>query len=147
MGTETKAWIDPLTLLRVDELSYGSRLIKADVIHAVTAPTERRMDALAVCAFLLARRADPRAELATYKVMLYNDLSRALNQLAGNDPDAVPDDEDEPAERTDEDEPAERTEETDPDKAEEPERPAAVDPSAPAPASSSRGRGARPRTS
>lgn len=139
MGTETKAWIDPLTLLRVDELSYGSRLIKADVIHAVTAPTERRMDALAVCAFLLARRADPRAELATYKVMLYNDLSRALNQLAGNDPDAVPDDEDERAERT---------EETDPDKAEEPEPgPATVDPSAPAPASSSRGRGARPRTS
>lgn len=139
MGTETKAWIDPLTLLRVDELSYGSRLIKADVIHAVTAPTERRMDALAVCAFLLARRADPRAELATYKVMLYNDLSRALNQLAGNDPDAVPDDEDERAERT---------EETDPDKAEEPEPgPATVDPSAPAPASSSRGRGARRRTS
>lgn len=76
---------DPLDELTISEIDMGSRLLRADLVGAVTEGTAQRWPALAIVAYLHARRRDPAAELATYRAMTAKELTDELGLV--NDPD------------------------------------------------------------
>jgi hypothetical protein len=92
---------DPLSVLTLAELDNGSRLIKADLIHAITAHTEKRWEAMAVAMFLLARREDPKAKLETYRQMTPTEFGEFVDERAPMIPDPGDDEEENPADPTD----------------------------------------------
>lgn len=82
---------DPLAKLTVAELDAGSRLIRGDILAAISEQTEKRWQSLAVVAYLLARRTDPAADVATFRAMTANELQGALglDELQADPPAAV----------------------------------------------------------
>lgn len=78
--------IDDLTL---EEVSTGNRLIKADMSKAITEGTVERPDAIAVLAWLFARRENPEAKLAPFRQM----TGREVIALLGWDDDDQDNDE------------------------------------------------------
>lgn len=86
---------DPLAQLTITEVDSGSRLLKADLVTAITRGTVDRSKALAIVAFLHARRADPAAKLQPFVEMTYAELGDHLNELGGGDQDDDDDDDDE----------------------------------------------------
>lgn len=85
--------IDDLTL---EEVSTGNRLIKADMSKAITEGTVERPDAVAVLAWLFARRENPEAKLAPFRQM----TGREVIALLGWDDDDQADDDEEAADPT-----------------------------------------------
>lgn len=79
---------DPVAELTIAELDAGSRLLKADMMTAVSTDHPARSAALAVTAWLLARRTDRAAQLNTYRAMTLSELTTQLG---------LDDDVDEPA--------------------------------------------------
>lgn len=77
---------DPLDALTIAELDAGSRLLKASVVAAVAEKSADYEKALAVVAYLHARRTDrttpPPQLLAHYTAMRYSELSEALAAFA-----------------------------------------------------------------
>lgn len=84
--------VDPLDRLTIAELDAGSRILKADMIVAITAKTMERAAALAILAWLLAKRVDPHAQLTTYRAMTINELVATLGitEAPAPDPNAPP---------------------------------------------------------
>ncbi len=78
---------DPLDALTIAEIDAGSRLLRADLVGAITNGTALRWPALAVTAYLHARRTDPAAQLATYRAMTAAELTAELGMSAGDDED------------------------------------------------------------
>lgn len=74
---------DPLDALTVAEIDAGSRLLRADLVGAITQGTAQRWPALAIMAYLHARRTDHGAQLATYRAMTAAELSAELEGLGG----------------------------------------------------------------
>lgn len=73
MTTTTRK--DPLEVLTLAELDAGSRLLHADIVHHITAPgAERRWEALAIGAYLVARRDDPTVQLTTFRKMTADEI-------------------------------------------------------------------------
>jgi hypothetical protein len=87
---------DPMATLTVAELDAGSRLLKTDLVTAVAHSTQHKWQALAITAWLLAKRSDPYVKLDTFRAMHPKELSDALGY---GQPDDEPTDEpvDEPA--------------------------------------------------
>lgn len=80
---------DPIDELTIAELDAGSRLLKGDMMTAVSTDSPNRAAAMAVTAWLLARRTDRAVQLNTYRAMT---LSELLTQLGiGEDDDQVDD--------------------------------------------------------
>lgn len=77
--------VDLLDHLTVIELDLGSRLLKEDLVHAITAPTAGRWKGLAILAYLTAKHTDPTAKLAPYTAMQADELVAELARLAGAD--------------------------------------------------------------
>lgn len=77
---------DPLDALTIAELDAGSRLLKASVVAAIAEKNEHYEKALAVVAYLHARRSDrttaPAELLAGYTRLSYSELSEALASFA-----------------------------------------------------------------
>lgn len=74
--------VDLLSVLTIDELNDGSRLLKASLIMAVTEQTQHYERALAVLAYLHARRADPGAKLAPFMALTFTQLGDRLGAFA-----------------------------------------------------------------
>lgn len=85
-GDDEPEGFDPLDALTIGELDAGSRLLKASVVAAVAEKSADYEKALAVVAYLHARRTDrttPPAELLRrYTAMRYSELSEALAAFA-----------------------------------------------------------------
>lgn len=153
--------VDGLSVLTVKELDDASKLVGADVVHAITTPTHKRARALQVVAWKLARRQDKTAALADFEGMTYVQVHDSIYRSAcvelGLDPDEEVDVEDDDTAPADElvepDGPTEPAPEpgADPGKlaelADEPDvdPEVAAHPTAPARGSSSPARGAAPR--
>lgn len=88
--TRTRRDRDPVDELTIAELDNGSRLIKTDMLTAVSTDSPARPAALAVTAWLLARRTERSAQLNTYRAMTVPQL---MDDLGLGDDDDV----DEPA--------------------------------------------------
>lgn len=70
---------DPMARLLIAELDDGSRRLGTDLVHAVTSPGHpRRWAALALVAWLLARRDDPGAKPDAYDRLTPAELSAVL---------------------------------------------------------------------
>lgn len=80
---------DPLDALTIAEIDAGSRLLRADLVGAVTQGTAQRWPALAVVAYLHARRGDPSAQLTQFRAMTPPEL---LGELGMTTPAPVADD-------------------------------------------------------
>jgi hypothetical protein len=79
---------DPSRELTIAELDAGCRLIKADMLTALTTDSPNRVAALAVSAWLLARRTDRSAQLNTYRGMTITQLRAELGDV--DDPSDEP---------------------------------------------------------
>jgi hypothetical protein len=73
---------DPLAALTMAELDMGSRQLRASLVASITGRTADYERALAVTAWLHARRADTTAKLAPYMRMTFTELSDALAAFA-----------------------------------------------------------------
>lgn len=75
---------DPTASLRVPELRVANATLsrtlgrQVDVMHAITAPTADRWDALAHIAWLIHKRQDPQAQLGLWTNATAGELSDAL---------------------------------------------------------------------
>ncbi len=78
-----KLRLDLLDTLTVVELDLGSRLLKEDLVHAITAPTAGRWKGLAILAYLKAKHTDPTAKLAYFTAMSSSELIDEIARLAG----------------------------------------------------------------
>jgi len=77
--------IDLVDSLTVKELDIASRLLKEDLVHAITAPTAGRWKGLAVLAYMTAKRqGDPTAKLSDYLDLGADELVTELARLAGD---------------------------------------------------------------
>jgi hypothetical protein len=72
--------VDPVDSLTIPELRIGNAKLRGDLVHAITAPTADRWDALAIVGWLHEKRQNPRANLATWAAdnVTPPDLMRAL---------------------------------------------------------------------
>jgi hypothetical protein len=77
---------DPVDTLTIPELRVGNAKLRADIVHAITRPTEDRWDALALVAWLHAKRVDPRARLETFTKLTVEQIAKVV---AWNPPDPV----------------------------------------------------------
>lgn len=73
---------DPLSVLTLAELDNGSRLLKADLINAITSRTEKRWEALALAAWLIERRQNPKAKLEACRQMTSAELNAFMEEQA-----------------------------------------------------------------
>lgn len=72
---------DPLAALTIDELSAGSRQLKASLVAAVSQHSEDYERALAVTLWLHQRRADPAAQLGPLFRLTFVQLQQQLSAL------------------------------------------------------------------
>ena len=70
--------LDPVDSLTVVELRVINGKLKADAMKAITDGTADRWDALALVAWVLAKRRDPAARLSTYENMTIGQLGDLL---------------------------------------------------------------------
>jgi hypothetical protein len=73
---------DLLSLLTIDELNAGSRVLKASLVAAVTEKTQDYERGLAVTLYLHERRRDPKAKLAPLFALSFTEISERLTELA-----------------------------------------------------------------
>lgn len=88
---------DPIDDLTVAELDEANRRLKADALTAITEGTVDRWQAMAIVAWLIARRDDPKAQLETFRAMRPAELADQLgmgddDKEAADDPAANPTD-------------------------------------------------------
>ena len=70
---------DPMAVLTISELDDGSRRLGTDLVHAVTTPGHsRRWAALALVAWLRARRDDPGVKPDAFDRLTPNELQTVL---------------------------------------------------------------------
>jgi hypothetical protein len=69
---------DPLDLLTIAELDAGSGLLKASLVAQIVTKGAKFEASLAVLAYLLARRTDHTAKLATFRDMRFTELQSYL---------------------------------------------------------------------
>lgn len=77
--------LDLLDRLTVTELDLASRMLKEDIVQAVTQGTAGRWKGLALLAYMTAKHTDPTARLADFMALDAGDLVDTLNRLAGTD--------------------------------------------------------------
>lgn len=80
---------DPLDTLTIRELRVANGKLRADVAHAITEPTEDRWDAMALVAWMHAKRQDPTAKLDPWLALTAAQLMKALEGPAPVDPVAM----------------------------------------------------------
>lgn len=79
---------DALNRLTIGELDAGSRLLKTDLVTAISEHTMHKWAGLAIVAFLIDRRTDPSSQLATYRAMTPDELAETLGLVDEEEPDA-----------------------------------------------------------
>ena len=77
---------DPLDGLSVRELRVANGKLRADVVHAIMAPTADRWDAMALVGWLHAKRLDPTAKLDPWLDLSAAQLSKALRVVEVDKP-------------------------------------------------------------
>lgn len=93
-----KASKDPLDQLLIAELDQGSRMLKADMVAAISRGTENRWQALAIACWLLERRKDEKAKLEPFRQLRPSELYERLGIDLDDDDQ---DDDEEAADPTD----------------------------------------------
>lgn len=85
---------DPAELLTIDELDRGSQTVQVDLLVAVNVAHAhpKRSAALAVVAWLLARRQDPKVQLSPFRALTVNQLGDLIWPEPEPDPGADDDD-------------------------------------------------------
>lgn len=77
--------VDLVDRLTVTELDIASRILREDLVHAITAPTSGRWRGIAVLAYMTAKKnGDPTAKLDHFMAMESTELIEALARLAGD---------------------------------------------------------------
>ncbi len=71
--------------LTVTELDLASRMLKEDIVGAVTQGTAGRWKGLALLAYMTAKHTDPTVKLAHYMALDATELITELNRLAGDE--------------------------------------------------------------
>lgn len=74
-----RAQRDPLDQLLLAELDEGSRLLKTDMVSAISEGTVDRWQALAIAAWLLARRKDPKVKLNEFRQLRPTEVYERLD--------------------------------------------------------------------
>ena len=69
---------DPVDTLTIPELRIGNAKLRADIVNAITRPTEDRWDALALVAWLHAKRLDPAARLETFTRLTVEQIAQVV---------------------------------------------------------------------
>lgn len=73
--------IDLLSLLTIDELNSGSRILKASITIALTQRTEEYERATAVLAYLHARKVDPSVKVTPYFAKTFTEVQDELSDV------------------------------------------------------------------
>lgn len=77
--------VDLLDRLTVVELDIASRILKEDIVHAITAPTAGRWRGVAVMAYMLEKKnGNPTSRLDDFLGLGVEELLEALARLAGD---------------------------------------------------------------
>lgn len=85
MATPQVLRIDLLDRLTVIELDIASRILKEDIVHAITAPTAGRWRGLAVLAYMTAKKnGHPTSRVEDYLALDSEQLIAELARLAGD---------------------------------------------------------------
>lgn len=92
--------IDHVSRLTLNELSEGSRLVKADLLYCINYPGHvQRYEALAVAAWLIERKDDRTVKLDDYRALTADQLAPILATPEPGDEDEDPVEDDEPEDR------------------------------------------------
>lgn len=85
---------DPTESLTMRELDVGSRILRYDLLEGSRPGNFMRSAALAVTAYLLARREDPKVKLETFRSMTVEQLMTAMGVADDDQPEDQADDDD-----------------------------------------------------